>query len=119
MNNLKIVTLLLIFNKVVASDVLECGEVSVGSMGLAWTLNGEPYSGVVLCNSEESEIRTIYSNGLKHGVEIRTFLNLDPVETEKVHYEKGVSYQICREFPIGDIPEITCHDVDCAVEDCR
>ena len=119
LNLLKVVSLLMVLNTAFASDGLECGEVSIDSMGLAWESNGKLFTGILLCKTEETEIRSSYIKGLKHGVESRKDFSFDPVDVEMVHFKHGAAYKRCIETGVGGESYSACHEINCAVENCR
>ena len=104
-----------------SKDALDCNDVNVGSMGLAWFKDsGVLFTGTLICISSDKEIRTPYVEGYKQGKEVSTRLDEDSFEiTEEKVYEKGIAITGCVVLDFDTFTDTECRNIDCAAELCR
>jgi len=105
---------------VLAEVEIECGEVFVDSMGLAWLEEGgELFTGTLVCGSSTNLTRTPFVKGVKNGKEVTVTIYPDKTVTSQKDYKHGVATNWCAYTVIGDEPHKKCKPIDCAVQNCR
>jgi hypothetical protein len=118
---ISLIVLLIISGPSMSKEALDCDDVNVGSMGLAWFKDSCVFfTGTLICISKNKEVRTPYIDGYKQGKEVSTWVDEDSLEiTEEKIYEKGIATKGCIMMEFSNFTDTECRNIDCAAELCR